>query len=412
MLKGIQFFTIIIVAAILISCSKKISSTVINEPAVLDLKPRSSDVINSSNSFGIELFKQVAATETKNFMLSPLSASAALTMLQNGSAGNTYAQLSNMLGYPADLTQPQINDIYKQLVDQLKRADPSVNLGLANAVWYRNGFTARPEFLSAMQQSFGATVKDLDFTGVDALNTINKWAADNTNNKIPKVLDAIDPFAVMFLMNALYFKGSWTHQFDAKNTANNSFKLESGSSISTPFMSGDIPYKVYNGGIFTGMEFTYGRKNFVMDILVPRTTTVGTLAKSITPAMWSAMVSEYDNSTDSSKKLIYMPKFTFSYEKQLNDVLKALGMKDAFNSSLADFSNLASQKTVVSFVKQNTFVDVNEEGTEAAAVTTIGIVTTSMPSPTYIDKPFVFAIREKTTNTIMFMGILYDPRSN
>jgi serpin B len=261
-----------------------------------------------------------------------------------------------------------------------------------------------------MSASFNAQIKGLDFSSPAALATINKWASDNTNGKIPKVLNEISDEAVMFILNALYFKGNWSFKFDKSQTTNRPFYLESGSTVSAPTMIGEVGAKFIIKNSLKVLELPYGRTNFTMVLIMPNNN-FNSFLSSFSYGEWQAITSSIDEVDDYSKLIVYMPKFKFSYEKYLKDQLKSMGMVDAFIASLANLSGISDNPIVVSFVKQNTFVEVNEEGTEAAAVTTIGFEYTSNPGSTFvtIDKPFIFAIRERTTNTLMFIGQIANP---
>jgi len=310
------------------------------------------------------------------------------------------------------MTIGEVNGAYKSLVSQILEADPKVKLALANAVFYRKGFVAKPTFLSIMTNDFAAKTEGLDFSAPSALQTINKWASDNTYGKIPKVLDEISPDMVMFLMNALYFKGSWSYQFDKTLTAEKPFYLSNGSSVNVSTMTGEVGAKTTAGDSYKALELAYGRTNFSMVIIVPEGP-IADFRSSFNTALWRSMTSNIDRLTEYGKTVVFMPKFKFSYEKYLDDQLKSMGMTDAFDENLANLSGISDDRLFVDFVKQNTFVEVNEEGTEAAAVTTIGIRLTSAgpdQTPTFIiDKPFIFAIRERTTNTLLFIGQVVNP---
>ena len=211
-------FLVIFALLFLLGCKKEFTEP-IREPITFDLPDKSFEVISGSNKFGIELFLKTAREENGNIMLSPLSASAALTMLLNGCENNTFSQIQQVLGYDG-LSKEQVNNVYKSLVQQLLDADPNVKLALANAVWYRKGFEVKPPFFQTMNDDFSAHIEGLDFNLSSALTTMNGWASNNTFGKVPKVLDEISSDAVMFLMNALYFKGNWTYQFDKDKTKN------------------------------------------------------------------------------------------------------------------------------------------------------------------------------------------------
>jgi len=304
-----------------------------------------------------------------------------------------------------------INEAYKSLVEQLLTADPKVKLALANAIFYRKGFTVKDPFVAVMDNDYSAEIKGLDFSAPSALTTINKWASDNTNKKISKVLDEIDGGAVMFIMNALYFNGDWSHQFDKSKTQDRPFHPDGGNTVNVSTMNGAVGSKTVYGNGWKAIEMPYGRTNFTMVVIVPEGT-LNAYYASFTPEFWNQLTSDLDEIADFDKLTVFMPKFKFDYEKYLNDQLQSIGMVDAFNPYRANLSGISDQSIYVDFVKQNTFVEVDEEGTEAAAVTTIGIKLTSMPSQPdqfIIDKSFIFAIRERTTNTLLFIGQVINP---
>ncbi|MCA1801182.1 MAG: serpin family protein [Rhodothermaceae bacterium] len=377
------------------------------EPVKIELTPDAVQVIAGNNDFGIDLFTRTAASEPGNLMLSPLSASAALTMLLNGADGDTRGQIRDMLGYDAGMTDDDINKAYQSLVSQLLKADKKVSLAIANAIFYRQHFPFKTLFLNTMASDFDATVKGLDFDNPSSVDTINRWASDNTNKKIPKVINGISSEMVMFIMNALYFKGDWTDQFNKSDTRKMPFHLDDETTVDVDMMKGKVGVIRHYNDEYSAVEVPYGRKNFSMVIIVPR----GTLQEfyqGFTAGTWSTLTASLDNG-EWFRTDVNMPKFSFEYEKVLNDQLNSLGMTDAFAEALADLSGISDADLFVSFVKQNTFIEVNEEGTEAAAVTTIGIEVTSAPPSFTVDKPFIFAIRERTTNTLLFIGGVTNP---
>ena len=396
-----------------LSCSKGNNEEPDLTPKDITLSAAAPVAIQSSNDFGIELFTKVTAEEDKNLMLSPLSASTALTMLLNGCGGDTYSQLQGTLKYPAGMNISEINEAYKSLVSQLLVIDPKVQLALANAIFYRNGFSVKPPFLATMSNDYKATVKGLDFAAPSSLTTINKWASDNTNGKIPEVLSEISEYAVMFIMNALYFNGDWSYQFDKSLTDELLFHPDGGITTDVTTMKGEVGAKVAWGNDFRAIEMPYGQTNFTMVVIVPDET-LSALYPSFTYQVWDKLTSDLDAHPEFGKTIVTMPKFKFSYEKYLNDQLMSMGMIDAFSDFRADLSGISDNQIYVDFVKQNTFVEVDEEGTEAAAVTTIGINLTSVgdpqPNQFIIDKSFIFAIRERTTNTLLFIGQVINPK--
>ncbi|HRW63953.1 MAG TPA: serpin family protein, partial [Bacteroidales bacterium] len=306
------------------------------------------------------------------------------------------------------LTTEQINQAKKELVGELLNADPSVTLSIANSVWYREGFSVNPNFIKVNQDFYDAEVLEAPFDN-STINLINSWVSDNTNGKIDKIIESIEPFAVMFLMNAVYFYGNWKYQFDEANTENSDFNLLGGTKINVPFMNQQSTARIMESVDFDLLEMPYGRGNFSMLIFLPHED------KSIDDIMNQFNIENYNTWLSSLVEMtvdISIPKFKFGYEKVLNDYLKAMGLSVAFDSENADFSNINDQMDLfISFVKHKSFIDVNEKGTEAAAVTIIGYETTSVPSyPKFIaNRPFLFAIREKYTNSILFVGQVVNP---
>lgn len=399
--------TLLIAVTLLTAGCKKDVENLPKEPVAIHLPAKAGAMIKQSNSFGIDLFREAASISGDNMMLSPLSASTALSMLLNGCDGETYTQIRDMLGYEG-LSLDEINENYNSLVSQLLTVDPDVQLSLANSVWYRQDFTVKQTFLEKMNTSYNAETEALDFASPSAISTINNWAKDNTNGKIEKVLDGIDADAVMFLMNALYFKGDWTYKFDKSQTAQKLFYPQNSDPKKVEMMHSEKPFRLHSGNNFRAIELPYGQQNFAMVVILPDGPLEGFI-ESFSGEKWEGITASLDEIKPAFTD-ISLPKFKFDYEKILNDQLRSLGMTDAFIPLTANLSGISDNNIYIDFVQQNTFVDVNEEGTEAAAVTTIGIRETSLPEPIEVNKPFIFAIRERTTNTLLFIGKVEMPK--
>jgi serpin B len=212
----------------------------------------------------------------------------------------------------------------------------------------------------------------------------------------------------MFLMNALYFKGEWTNRFDAGATAPAPFYLDDGTTVMVPMMHGDIKAKTMSNNGYFALELTYGRKNFSM-IVILSNGNLNDFLETFNAEIWNTITTQLDNQQQ-GHVAVTLPKFSFEYEKSLNEQLKAMGMTEAFDIFDADLSGISDNKLYVDFVKQNTFIKVNEEGTEAGAVTTVGVNDmTAIVENFTVDKPFVFAIRETSTNTLLFIGKVMNP---
>ncbi|AFK03096.1 proteinase inhibitor I4 serpin [Emticicia oligotrophica DSM 17448] len=358
---------------------------------------------DQTSEFAFDFLKKHNAEEKadKNYFVSPLSLHVALGMLLNGADTKTKEEIQTGLRVSPDLAAT--NAIYKDLMDGLPNVDSKVTNTIANSVWYRNSFSVEKSFLDVLRESFNAKAYAEDFENTATVGKINNWASDNTNGKIKKVLDKIEPAHVMFLMNALYFKGDWKIPFKTANTHEENFAGTTGTN-SVKMMSMTEKLKYTKRPNYQALELAYGDGNYVMTIVLPEgKTSVGEVINTMSVSEWKNL----NASLTEQKVIVGLPKFTIEYETNLNNVLANMGMKTMFTDA-ADLSKIAQPagKLKVGFVKQNTFVAVDEKGTEAAAVTTIGIELTSMPIlPEFIcNKPFAFFISEKQSNTILFAG--------
>ena len=395
---------------ILNSCSETIIEE--GEPTKIELDLKSKQIVGADNQFGLEIFKLVneELEADNNLMISPLSISLALAMAYNGADGDTKSQMEEML-HKTGLTSDQINQAYKTLVEALGSHDPKVELSIANAIFYHENFSLKSGFISTNQTYYDAEVDALNFANSSAtLNQVNGWVKDKTHDKIESIIDQVSPSDVMYLINAIYFKGEWTYQFDKGNTQDMTFYTETGGELQVPTMMLDKTTLQYNNTEkFALLELPYGSKKYSILIFLP--THNFTTNDVIEDVNQSNLESWLDNLHEQNLK-VYLPKFEFGYENSLVDNLKALGMVDAFDPSLSDFSEISDQTDLfISEVKHKSYIKVDEEGTEAAAVTGITFNTTStQPDPIFnVDHPFVFAIREKDTNALLFLGKVNNP---
>ncbi len=365
------------------------------------------EVITRSNGFGLQLLAEVVSNDARpNIILSPLSASMALGMTLNGAADSTFAAMSHALGFEG-MDQAEINEAYRALIELLSDLDPNVTFQIANAIWANQQYSFRQSFFDAVTAAFDAEVAVSDFGDASTLDAINGWADDKTSGKIPKILDGLDPDLVMVLLNAIYFEGLWTARFDPDDTAPGTFTLKDGSQVTVDMMRLDEgAFGLGGGDGYEGAELPYGGGAFVMDLLVPYDGDARALAASLDDAAWNTFTASLNTQ---SVDLLSIPKLKLTYDVFLNDALADMGMDVAFTPA-ADFSGMSDQgaQFCLDFVRQKTFLEVDEAGTTAAAVTAVG------PRPTSIiglvvDRPFVLAIRERLSGTILFMGIVEDP---
>ncbi len=378
-----------------------------NQAPVLETLPRpltaaEQQLVSSANDFSLSLFRRLSATgKDSNVFASPLSASMALGMAMNGASGTTLSQMKGALAF-GTASDADINASYKSLIAMLRGLDPTTDMRVANSVWYRNDFPFNQSFLDVVKPAFDAQVTPLDFRQASAVTSINDWVSNATAGKIPKILDRIESDQVMFLINAIYFKGSWRDKFDPAETKDAPFHGVAGDqNMKLMHRSGTMKF-LFRSDV-NAVDLPYGNGAFSMTILLNNTpTTLDQLAASLTPAVWSDMMSQFHD----LKSDVYLPKLRMEWDRELNDDLKSLGMTDAFSPGIANFMRMSPKGDAlyIDKVKQKTYVDINEEGTEAAAVTSVGIGVTSLPPQVRADRPFLVVIRERLTGTIIFMG--------
>jgi len=357
---------------------------------------------SQDNEFAIDLLKKtITTTGETNVFVSPLSVSIALGMVWNGANGTTKTEMETALKM-SGLSAADINDYYKIMQSTLPSVDPTTKLSIANSVWYKTGFIVKPDFLKVNSDYYNAYIKELDFTKAWAVDTINNWCAKKTNSLIPTIIEKIPSNAVMYLMNAVYFKGIWRKQFEKKNTSVLKFTNETGNQadVNMMYQKGTFGYTETETAQY--LDLPYGNKAFSMTVILPVTNkTTADVLNTLTTESWNTTLSHFSE----REVMVYLPRFKVTNKFKLNDELQNMGMKLAF-SDFADFTKMTSIPVQISEVIHKTYVTVDEEGTEAAAVTSIGMITTSMPEITVfkVDKPFLFVIREKSTGVILFIG--------
>lgn len=374
----------------------------------IDVPERTKSVIAADNSFGFDLYLKLAAEAEKgtNMMISPLSVSQALAMTYNGANGETKAAMEEALRV-AGIDRDELNELNKTLVDALLNHDPKVVLEIANSIWYRNDFTVLPDFIQRNQTYYGAEVSSLDFSDPGSKDVINGWVDEKTHGKISEIVKEINPESFMFLINAIYFKGTWTYEFAKKNTRESQFYLEDGSSVPVEMMNQEMDLNTFQTDVFTSVELPYGKGNWRMFLFLPKDGhKVADIESLLNDKNWNGWMTSYQPLKEVQ---FSMPKFTFAYEESLKNALAAMGMENAFTPA-ADFTGILSDGgLMISDVKHKSFIEVNEEGTEAAAVTSVEIVLTSIGNFISFNKPFLFAIAEKSTGSVLFLGKFMKP---
>ncbi|HMG70877.1 MAG TPA: serpin family protein [Gemmatimonadaceae bacterium] len=366
-----------------------------------DLTGSESKIIGGSNEFAFDLFRTGNLAQHKaNVFISPLSASMALGMTANGADGATYEEMRTALKL-SGATREEVGAGYKSLITMLRGLDPGTQFSIANSIWYEQTFPFNASFLDESKQYFDAQVQALDFTNPSAVSTINSWVSEQTNDKIPKILEGISPDEVMFLVNAIYFKGIWQKQFDKARTVDATFHAADGTTATVPMMARGEGVQYAVTSEYSAVDLPYGNSAFTMTVVLPSAAAdIDAFAESFDQAKWNSLVTSFHD----TNLEVFLPRFRLEWKRVLNDDLQQLGMRLAFYG--ADFTRMSprGRDLVITNVIQKTFVDVDEEGTEAAAATSVGVGVTSMPASFRADRPFLVVIRERFSGTILFLG--------
>jgi serine protease inhibitor len=406
-----RFFSFLAIALLIFACT---NDTENQDFTNFTPNEKSAKIIAADNQFGFEIFQKVnsSLTSSKNMMLSPLSISLALAMVYNGTNGGTKKQMEEML-HKSGLTADDINQSYKELVAALYSHDPKVELAISNAIFYRNTFPVKSDFITTNQNFYQAEISGLDFSkSTEALNKVNGWVNSQTKGKIDKIIEKVNPEDIMYLLNAIYFNGEWTYRFDPKETTNMPFTKEDNQVVQVQTMTIENPYKLYSNENFQMLEMPYGSGKYSMLIFLPAS---GKNSNNVISQLTADNVNDWLLKMTEQKKKVFLPKFEFKFDDSLVDELKVLGMTDAFNDTKANLSGISdAAKLVISEVMHKSYIKVDERGTEAAAVTgiTVGITSIGPDNSFRVDHPFVFAIREIDTKAILFIGKVMNPIQN
>ena len=379
------------------------------EPPIIDppmrVELKKAEKVARDNAFTFDLLRAVRKhTTDANVFISPLSVSMALNMTLNGAVGATADEIRAALresGY----STADINAYSRELREALLRADPKTTIGIANSIWYRQGATVKAPFIEANRTFYDAEVQALDFSSPTAVGTINGWCARKTNNKIKEIVKQVDPTTFMYLINAVYFKGAWTTRFEKKNTRSGNFRRADGSTQTVQMMNLMDTFRCASGDVCDYLEMDYGNHAFSMVIMLPKD---GKTTQDVIATMDGKKWADAIQSLTLKEIHVLLPRFKAECEYPMHEhILPDMGMKLPFNSELADLSGIADVTGLfISKVIHKTFVQVDEEGTEAAAVTSVDVMATGeSPMQVFtVDRPFVFAIREKSTGVILFIG--------
>ena len=406
-------FLILAVAAVLSACNG--GGNGVDTPVTMKLSEQQQEMLEVSNDFSFDLLREVVKAEKKdNIVLSPLSASMLLGMVMNGADGETLREMQDVLGFENEYPMEDISEYYKQLIDALPKLDKTNTVKLANSIWAQEGFPFYDSFLQTNKDYFYAKTDNVDFQEPSkAIVPINKWAAQNTNNLIKEVIkeEDIDESTVMVLANALYFKGVWKEKFEKSSTQSMDFHLADGKTVKAEMMqqTEDFKYADVEGGKLLEMDYKEGK--YCMDILLPNEgNNIRSMAGMLDATQWN----QWMKALSTYPVVVRLPKVEVKYDVMLKDALKAMGMEEAFDRQTANFSKMSNYPLYMQVIKQFCYMKVDEEGTEAAAVTWSGMGAAESAEPMrpkefFAERPYLMVIREKQYGTILFTAIIGNP---
>ncbi len=375
-------------------------------------KVKSYSLQAESSDFAFGLFQEVASDDySGNIVLSPLSAKLALAMAYNGATGETKDAMTQVLDLEG-MSLEEVNEQLGNLITSLEQADEEVLLEIANSLWANQDYALRQDFVERCRESYDAEVANLDFSDPESPEVINAWVEEKTHEKIDRIVDRLSPELALILVNAVYFNGKWQTPFEASMTEDGDFRLPDGGKVTIPLMRRSDEFSYFENENLQAVSLPYGEESggrMSMYVVLPREgMDYSEFLGMLSDANWEEWMGMFDN----REGTLALPRFKVEYEKELNDALKAMGMEPAFEGGFEDM--LEEGDARISKVLQKTYIDVNEEGTEAAAVTSIEMEATAVmpdtsPFTMIVDRPFFFAIRDTQTGAILFMGSIVDP---
>lgn len=413
---------------LMMSCSSSDIEEDLEPKSIVDMYSESQTIqltqaqqvfVNDNNTFTLNFLKAVNETDRsgKSFIYSPLSITYVLGMVNDAATGQTEQELEQALGFHQGGINA-VNDYCKNLIDNLPKVDNKVTLNIANAIFLNKNYTLKPQFTQDMQTYYNAKAEALDFGAPETLDHINGWAKEKTNGMIPNILDEIDPYMVSYLLNAIYFKADWASKFDKNNTKTESFTTDNGKT-ELPLMHQNVLINYVNNGVYSAIKMPYGNGYWDMTVMLPedgKTTDdiisqlssrgfndvegfCGTMGGVFKPYEVDLKLPRYETESD-----------TKDVPTGLTGLLQKMGINRIFDGSLAEIPNMANAHVYISMMRQKAKIKVNEEGSEAAAVTVAGITLTSNEPVQYpkavfhANRPFVYVIREASSGVILFVG--------
>ena len=431
-MKNLFLIAAVVLSCVMTSCSSSDETAgdpdepkrlvyMIADPQPIQLTEAQRVFANDNNQFTLNFLKTVNEVDNtgKSFIYSPLSITYVLGMVNDAATGQTEKELEQTLGFHEGGIKA-VNEYCKKLIDGLPKVDENVKLNIANAIFLNKDYTLKPQFEQDMSDYYDAKAEALDFSSSQTLSRINGWCNDKTKGMIPKILDEVNPYMVSYLLNAIYFKADWRSKFDKNNTKEEAFTTENGT-ITLPLMHQNVLISYLKTDTYSAVILPYGSGLWNMTVLLPeegKTTddVINELAKrsTLNNPGWCETGGNYFQGYEVDLKL---PRFETDSDTDklgikdgLVGLMKSMGINLAFDSYLAEIPNMCNAPVYIAMMRQKAKIKVNEEGSEAAAVTVAGMLENSAgpmeyPKATFhANRPFVYVIREASSGVILFVG--------
>ena len=410
-MKTLRYLSLFVSAALLLaaaaSCHKAEPEDDGENPyKALELTTKSAGFVQPGNVFAFHYLDRVNAATQKDYVISPLSLQFLLGMLLDGAQGSTADQICKVLGYGAGETAA-VDEYCRSMMQQLPKLDKKTTLAIADAIFVDEGWPLKKSYKTQVANYYEAVVENLDFgNSAKALKVINGWCNEHTNGLIPKVLDDVSKDMLAYLMNAVYFKSEWTDKFPKGATASETFTDEAGKTTKVKMMKQEEQFLYRETEAFQAVRLPYGNGAFLMTVVLPKgKAKIADITKKLAGTAGDDALYGYS----SCKVDLWLPRFSTDFRMKLNDLLIQMGMPDAFDGSKADFRAMSDYALCLSFVQQDAAIRVDEEGTEAAAISTAGMFKNTAVGPDktavfHADHPFLYLITESSTGAVLFAG--------
>jgi serpin B len=365
-------------------------------------------ISSANNKVAFKFLSETLKTNNKeNVIISPLSLSTILALTQNGAVRNTKEEMLKALELQG-LDDSTINESYRNIIAHFNSLK-GIETKIGDSIWIRKNADVKKELISVGKNYYEAEINEVDFTKKNTVDAVNKWVSGRTAGKINKMMDSFEDDTYMTLINTVYFKGKWNNPFTERSTSKQKFTSSDGSIKDVDMMKETMGIDYMKNTNFQAVRIPYEDQNFGMYVFLPsKDSSVDKLTNEMTMENWNKWINEFKK----TQVQVSLPKFKIEFEEELNSMLKGFGMKDAFDGT-ANFSNITDKTNLyIDLVKQKSYIDVNEAGTEAASATAVVMKAVSAPlDPTQftVDRPFIYAIADKKTGLIIFMGKVEKP---